>query len=125
MTKTSGIILFIKSFGVSSLKMITKSTLLFSKSFFDLVISFSMGLPCPFNVFTELSEFNPTISDNIDHQVIVSLPNSFYCLDHEDQTQKNVQVRNVSVRIKFEKANGSYHMPFILSPYGFSSWVSR
>ena len=70
-------------------------------------------------------EFNPTISDNIDHEVIVSLPNSFYCLDHEDQTQKNVQVRNVSVGIKFEKANGSYHMPFILSPYGFSSWVSR
>ena len=52
-------------------------------------------------------EFNPTISDNIDHEVIVSLPNSFYCLDHEDQTQKNVQVRNVSVGIKFEKANGS------------------
>ena len=70
-------------------------------------------------------EFNPTISDNIDHEVIVSLPNSFYCLDHEDQTQKNVQVRTVSVGIKFEKANGSYHMPFILSPYGFSSWVSR
>ena len=70
-------------------------------------------------------EFNPTISDNIDHEVIVSLPNSFYCLDHEDQTQKNVQVRTVSVGIKFEEANGSYHMPFILSPYGFSSWVSR
>ena len=70
-------------------------------------------------------EFNPTISDNIDHEVTVSLPNSFYFLDQEEQTQKNVQVRTVSVGIKFEKANGSYHMPFILSPYGFSSWVSR
>ena len=34
--------------------MITKSTLLISKSFFDLVISFSIGLPFPFNIFTEL-----------------------------------------------------------------------
>ena len=70
-------------------------------------------------------EFHPIISDNIAHEVIVSIPNSFYCLDHEEQNQKNVQVRTVSVGIKFEKANGSYHMPFILSPYGFSSWVSR
>tara|TARA_B100000579_G_scaffold269015_1_gene222014 strand:+ start:745 stop:1104 length:360 start_codon:yes stop_codon:yes gene_type:complete len=71
------------------------------------------------------TEFKPNVSEGFEHEVIISIPESFSGLDHWAKLRKNTEFSSISVKVKIVNKDGSYHMPFILSPYGFSGWISR
>ena len=71
------------------------------------------------------TEFSPNVGENFDYEVIISASNSFKNLDQQGESVKNIKVSYFSVGVKFENIDSTYHMPFILSPYGFSGWISR
>ena len=71
-----------------------------------------------------VTQFFPIIDEDLVHEIVISMPDSFNNLDNSKKLVKNTIVSSVSVQIKIENSEGTYHMPFILSPYGFSSWVS-
>ncbi len=70
-------------------------------------------------------QFLPEIGENFEHLVVISMPESFNIISNKDKSGKNTTVSSISIGIKFENMDATYHMPFILSPYGFSSWISR
>ena len=71
------------------------------------------------------THFSPKIGEKFEHQVVISMPESLDIISEKDKSGKNTTVSSISVGIKFENLDATYHMPFILSPYGFSSWISR
>ena len=71
------------------------------------------------------TQFSPEIGENFEHQVVISMPESLNTISKKDKSGKNIKVSSISIGIKFENMDATYHIPFILSPYGFSSWVSR
>ena len=71
------------------------------------------------------TQFSPNIAENFEYEFTVSPPVSFNHNQKTDKIKNYTRISSLSVRIKIENADANYHIPFILSPYGFSSWVSR
>ena len=70
-------------------------------------------------------QFLPKIGKGFEYQIIVSMPESFDIIGQKGKAVKNANLSSISLGIKFENTDATYHMPFLLSPNGFSGWVSR
>ena len=71
------------------------------------------------------TEFSPKVGEDSIYEILVAMPKALSDHGQGDQLERNVKVSSFSVKVQFENADSAYHMPFILSPYGFSGWISR
>ena len=67
-------------------------------------------------------DFKLKKEENFEYELQVFIPEDFYEIENK---KNNISISFFSMRVFFHQNDATYHIPFIISPYGMSCWISR